>query len=228
MNIKDIEVGTKFCFNNEKGITEFVAVEVNEDFVIAEEVGYKYIQYHFDKANLDMCYLPSTKTILLVQSTKSILLDAYNTYAGRVFGDSPIKEFVENGEIGMAYTSYESEDSPFCAEIQVDFDVNNLCYKNYVNEELVAIEDRSDWTIEEIANEIRNATFEGMIETAWSKCAEIEEERKEKIPKTMQIVREHLDSLVNKIEKDMYSGKVEISVPAAFYELEYHANGKEE
>lgn len=72
----------------------------------------------------------------------SKLLDALNRYLSSEFGDgSSLEKIPEDGIIHLAYTTYDFGDGEE-REVQVDFDLLNLKYLNYIDDELVLEEPR--------------------------------------------------------------------------------------
>lgn len=85
------------------------------------------------------------------------LIDALNNYLVSGFGeDAMIDKLPDDGIIHLAYTTNDAGE-----EIQVDFDINNLKYLNYVDDELV-LEEKRD-SIQEFIMEIENCGFGDVI-----------------------------------------------------------------
>lgn len=85
------------------------------------------------------------------------LIDALNEYYACAFdGDVMIDKLPDDGIVHLAYTET-------CAgqEIQVDFDINNLKYLNYIDGELV-LEEKRD-SIQEFIVEIANCGFSDIV-----------------------------------------------------------------
>lgn len=99
------------------------------------------------------------------------LIDAVNEYIDREYGeDSEIKEVPEDGIIPIAYTTYDFDDG-IEHEIQVSFDVNNLKYLNYIDDELVLEEPRI--TVDEFIDEITSCDFNDIIRNCVHKGYEL-------------------------------------------------------
>ena len=94
---------------------------------------------------------------------KADMLGAFNDYCANEFDNEPIEAWPEDGIIGLAYTSYEFEEEyNFEHEIQVNFDINEMKYKCYIDDVLVHEE---DWTAESFVENM-NASFEDLIRDA--------------------------------------------------------------
>ena len=89
------------------------------------------------------------------------LLKAINCYFVKEFDDKAIlKKLPEDGIIHLAYTTYDfGVDKEH--EIQVDFDLNNLRYLNYIDGILVIIEERV--SLSDFIEEIENCDFDDVI-----------------------------------------------------------------
>lgn len=91
----------------------------------------------------------------------SDLLDALNRYYVSEFGeDSVIDKIPDDGIIHLAYTTYafkEDEEK----ELQVDFDLINLKYLNYLDGELVLEEKREN--MQDFIEEINCCSFDDII-----------------------------------------------------------------
>lgn len=144
-----------------------------------------------------------------------MILRAYNTYAANEFSsEEPLTGIPEDGILGMANTTYEDEH--LLLEIQVDFDLNELAYFSYIDGNLVLSEDRSDRSSDDIADEMAQADFNGMIEAVWDKCAEIVEEKKKKrIPEVIKDFREKMEFLMEDVENELMSGWVNSKLSSA-------------
>ena len=87
------------------------------------------------------------------------LLDAYNTFCYREYEDEPIQELPKDGILHIAYTTYKFDDD--CEhEIQVDFDVKNLEYLNYIDKELVL---KERYNLNQVIEDLKYMSFEDSI-----------------------------------------------------------------
>lgn len=85
------------------------------------------------------------------------LINALNNYFVSEFGEDAIIDKLPNDRIvHLAYTVNDDG-----AEIQVDFDIKNLKYLNYIDDELVLEEKRTN--IQEFIKEIENCSFSDII-----------------------------------------------------------------
>lgn len=99
------------------------------------------------------------------------LINAVNEYIDREYGeDSEITEIPKTGIIPIAYTTYDFDDGEE-HEIQVSFDVNNLKYLNYIDDELVLEEPRD--SIDEFIEEISVCDFNDIIRNCIHKGFEL-------------------------------------------------------
>lgn len=96
------------------------------------------------------------------------LLEALNEYYNNEGWDS-IDKLPEDGIINLAYTTYDFDDE-YEHDIEVKFDLNELCYLNYIDFELVLKEyvDSIEQFIEDL-----NASFDDMIYNCLKKGREI-------------------------------------------------------
>ena len=96
------------------------------------------------------------------------LLQALNEYYNNEGFDS-INKLPEDGIIHLAYTTYDFDDD-YEHDIEVKFDLNELCYLNYIDFELVLKEyvDSIEQFIEDL-----NASFDDMIYNCLKKGREI-------------------------------------------------------
>ena len=91
----------------------------------------------------------------------SSLMDALNNYFISEFGeDSAISAIPNDGIIHLAYTTYEFGDDEI-RDVQVDFDLANLKYLNYIDDELV-LEERRE-SIEAFIEELSRCDFDAII-----------------------------------------------------------------
>ena len=89
------------------------------------------------------------------------LLKAVNRYLVREFdSDSALEKIPEDGIFHLAYTTYEFGDDKE-HEIQVDFDLRYLEYFNYIDGEVVLIEQRE--TEQEFIDEMESCGFDDII-----------------------------------------------------------------
>ena len=89
------------------------------------------------------------------------LLKAVNKYFVREFDeDAKLDRIPEDGIFHLAYTTYEFGDGKE-HEIQVDFDLLNLKYLNYIDWELVLEEPRD--CLSDFIDEIAGCGFDDMI-----------------------------------------------------------------
>ena len=90
---------------------------------------------------------------------KQEILRAVNEYFGNErMGE--IQDIPEDGIIHLAYTTYELGDGVE-REIQVDFDLNNLKYLNYIDDEMVLEEPRD--CLSDFIDEIAGCGFDDII-----------------------------------------------------------------
>ena len=92
-------------------------------------------------------------------TSKEKLLMAINCYMEREFEDS-LEALPEDGIIHLAYTTYDFGDGEE-HEVQVDFDMNAMEYRNYIDDELALTEDRE--SLDEVAEEISCCGFDDII-----------------------------------------------------------------
>lgn len=89
------------------------------------------------------------------------LLEALNRYFTSEFGeDSAIDKIPGDGILHLAYTTYDFGDGEE-REVQVDFDLLNLKYLNYIDDELVLEEARE--CEQEFIDEIKCCGFDDII-----------------------------------------------------------------
>ena len=89
------------------------------------------------------------------------LLKAINSYFTKEFGENAmIVTLPEDGIIHLAYTTYEFDDDKE-HELQVDFDLKNLRYLNYIDEILVLKEERE--SLCDFIEEIESCDFDDII-----------------------------------------------------------------
>lgn len=75
------------------------------------------------------------------------MLYSYNSYCADEFDNEPLEAWPEDGVVGLAYTTYEFEEKyNFEHEIQVDFNINEMKYKCYIDGVLVHEEDWDEET----------------------------------------------------------------------------------
>lgn len=96
------------------------------------------------------------------------LLEALNEYYNNEGWDSK-DSIPEDGLIPLGYTTYDFDDD--CEhDIEVKFDLNELCYLNYIDFELV-LKEYVD-SIEQLIEDL-NASFDDMIYNCLKKGREI-------------------------------------------------------
>lgn len=96
------------------------------------------------------------------------LIESLNEYY-RIEGWDSIDKISEDGIIHLAYTTYDFDDD--CEHnIEVKFDLNELCYLNYIDFELV-LKEYVD-SIEQFIDDL-NASFDDMIYNCLKKGREI-------------------------------------------------------
>ena len=99
------------------------------------------------------------------------LLKAVNRYLVREFDeDAKLERIPEDGIFHLAYTTYEFGDGKV-HEIQVDFDLLNLKYLNYIDGKLVLEEPRD--CLSDFINEIEGCNYDDMIRNSIDKGWEI-------------------------------------------------------
>ena len=94
-----------------------------------------------------------------MKEEKQELINSVNCYLEREFGES-IQDIPEDGILHLAYTTYELGDGVE-REIQVDFDLNNLKYLNYIDGKLVLEEPRE--CEQEFIDEMKACEFDDII-----------------------------------------------------------------
>lgn len=96
------------------------------------------------------------------------LLEALNEYYNNEGRDSK-NSIPEDGIIPIGYTTYNFDDD--CEhDIEIEFDLNELCYLNYIDSEMVLKEDVD--SIEQFIEDL-NASFDDMIYNCLKKGREI-------------------------------------------------------
>ena len=96
------------------------------------------------------------------------LLEALNEFRRDEYWDS-IDAIPEDGIIPIGYTTYDLDDD--CEhDIEIEFDLNELCYLNYIDNEMVLKEDVD--SIEQFIEDL-NASFDDMIYNCLKKGREI-------------------------------------------------------
>ena len=101
------------------------------------------------------------------------LLKAVNIYLAREFdSDSALDKIPEDGIFHLAYTTYEFGDGKE-HEIQVDFDLLNLKYLNYIDGILVLEEERE--CEQEFIDEMKACEFDDIIRDVVRKGFELYE-----------------------------------------------------
>ena len=101
------------------------------------------------------------------------LLKAVNRYLVREFdSDSALEKIPEDGIFHLAYTTYEFGDDKE-HEIQVDFDLLNLKYLNYIDGVLVLEEERE--CEQEFIDEMKACEFDDIIRDVVRKGFELYE-----------------------------------------------------
>ena len=101
------------------------------------------------------------------------LLKAVNRYLVREFGeDAALDRIPEDGIFHLAYTTYEFGDEEE-HEIQVDFDLLNLKYLNYIDGKLVLEEPRE--CEQEFIDEMKACEFDDIIRDVVHKGFELYE-----------------------------------------------------
>jgi len=99
-------------------------------------------------------------TELTKEYWKAEMLDAYNSYTACEFNSEPIEAWPEDGVIGLAYTTYEFEEKYFFEhEVQVNFDLNDMKFKGYIDDVLVYEE---TWTAQDFIDSM-GSDFDSMI-----------------------------------------------------------------
>lgn len=89
------------------------------------------------------------------------LMDAVNNYFASEFGeDSAIDKIPNDGIVHLAYTTYDFGDGEE-RDVQVDFDLANLKYLNYIDDELVLEEERE--STEAFIEELSRCDFDAII-----------------------------------------------------------------
>lgn len=96
------------------------------------------------------------------------LLEALNEYYNNEGWDSK-DSIPEDGIIPLGYTTYDFDDD--CEhDIEIEFNLNELCYLNYIDSEMVLKEDVD--LIEQLIEDL-NASFDDMIYNCLKKGREI-------------------------------------------------------
>lgn len=96
------------------------------------------------------------------------LIESLNEYY-RIEGWDSIDKLPEDGIINLAYTTYDFDDD--CEhDIEVKFDLNELCYLNYIDSDMVLKENVD--SIEQFIDDL-NASFDDMIYNCLKKGREI-------------------------------------------------------
>ena len=96
------------------------------------------------------------------------LLEALNEYYNNEGWDSK-DSIPEDGIIPIGYTTYDFDDD--CEHnIEIEFNLNELCYLNYIDSEMVLKEDVD--SIEQLIEDL-NASFDNMIYNCLKKGREI-------------------------------------------------------
>ena len=96
------------------------------------------------------------------------LLEALNEYYNNEGWDSK-DSIPEDGIIPIGYTTYDLDDD--CEhDIEIEFNLNDLCYLNYIDSELVLKEPID--SIEQLIEDL-NASFDDMIYNCLKKGREI-------------------------------------------------------
>lgn len=103
------------------------------------------------------------------------LLEALNEYYNNEGFDS-IDKIPLDGIIHLAYTTYDFDDD-YEHDIEVKFDLNELCYLDYIDSEMVLKEDVD--SIEQFIDDL-NASFDDMIYNCLKKGREIYGDNNEK------------------------------------------------
>lgn len=90
------------------------------------------------------------------------LLNALNDFFVTEYGDdAELDKLPEDGIINLAYSTWITSDGEE-REIQIDFDLTNLKYLEYVDNILVN-ENATNYSIQEFIDEIKICTFENLI-----------------------------------------------------------------
>lgn len=100
----------------------------------------------------------------LTKQQKELLLSAVNEFDEGQVSDyksfNALKEDIENNILHIAYTT-AGDDEEY--EIQVDFDFSTMCYKQYVDNELIVTDSRIDRDFYSFCEELRICRFDEMI-----------------------------------------------------------------
>lgn len=105
----------------------------------------------------------------MTEEQKKKLADAYVNYCRREYGEYPYdrnKEYPEScipegGVIPVCFTTYEfDEDSKYTHEIQINFDLDSMCWLNYIDDELVLAQQSS---IDSFISDLSVCSFDEII-----------------------------------------------------------------
>ena len=104
----------------------------------------------------------------MTKDQEARLIEALNEYYNNEGWDSK-DSIPEDGLIPLGYTTYDFDDD-YEHDIEIKFDLNELCYLNYIDSEMVLKEDVD--SIEQFIDDL-NASFDDMIYNCLKKGREI-------------------------------------------------------
>ena len=108
----------------------------------------------------------------MTEAEKRKVLEAFNDYIGREYNENPWDELPEDGILPIAYTTYEFDDDyKYTHEIQVNFNLNDMSWYNYIDDELVLVQ---PCDVESLISSF-SADFDSMIRDCVDKGFDLEE-----------------------------------------------------
>lgn len=161
----------KYSFEIREVLSKVVVIEA-DSFVEALQEAHEMYDEEKVVLTADDCCEVSITECYSEEVGKEKLLVACNEYRARE-GFELLDKLPADGILHMAFTTYDFPDGEE-REVQVDFDVNRMCYLNYIDDELVLEEFRAN--LSDVADEISWCSFDSMIQSAIDKGCEIYKE----------------------------------------------------
>lgn len=110
---------------------------------------------------------------MLTLDEQKRVLEAYNNYEEREFRSPSQESLPSDGILYVCYTTYEfDEESKYTHDIQINFNLNTMCWENYIDDELVLTQ-QSD--VESLIDSL-GASFDDIIWDCVDKGFELEEQ----------------------------------------------------
>jgi len=96
----------------------------------------------------------------MTEEDRKKIQDAYDSFCQREYnGDA--EEISDKGTIPICFTTYEfDKESKYTHEIQINFDLDSMCWKNYIDDELVLTQQTD---VESLVDDLSYCSFDDII-----------------------------------------------------------------